>query len=311
MRYDRLTVSDARQWTELTNTFVPMDHRIGDPDHWNSSLTVQQTTTYSLLRWDEPGDRIGYRTPSHVRRAPADSFYWLVLPERVPFTVGWNGDGVASAAPGGAILMGLDQACRMRPGPAAIAMQLPRTEIDHAVPADGPRRLVLNLETGLGSIVRTMLQSVHAEKSQLSDRDFNAVCDRISELLCMLALGDLGPQSGHGEETVAAVRRYVRDTLGAGDLRLPAVAQALGWSPRQLRVTLQQAGTTYRDLRREEALRLARDTLERPGPQGLSITEVAARCGFTPTWFSAAFKARYGETPRDFRRRRAAEGPER
>ncbi|WP_157354846.1 helix-turn-helix transcriptional regulator [Nocardia terrae] len=120
----------------------------------------------------------------------------------------------------------------------------------------------------------------------------------------MLLTGDLRPQHGHLTETGEAVRRFVRENVGTGDVRLPAVANALGWSPRQLRLALQQSGTTYRDLRREESLRAARSMLERPNPP---IAEVAARCGFTVTWFSAAFKDRFGETPRDFRKRRQAE----
>ncbi len=90
-------------------------------------------------------------------------------------------------------------------------------------------------------------------------------------------------------------------------MRLPAVAHALGWSPRQLRSVLQQAGTTYRDVRRDEALRAARDLLEDPAREDDPIGALAVRAGFTPAWFSAAFKARFGETPRAFRRRRAAE----
>ncbi|MBF6172242.1 AraC family transcriptional regulator [Nocardia blacklockiae] len=310
MRYDQLSVDDAQHWTELTNTFVPMDHRIADPARWRSTLTVQRTTTYSLLRWDEPGDRVAYRTPSLVRRAAADGFYWLVLPQRDAFTISWQDDG-AAVPPGRAVLMGLDQVCRMRPGPSALALQLPRTGIDHALPPDGPRRLVLDLSSGLGRVTDSMIRSVHAEQSRLDGREFDGLCDRIGELLCMLALGDLRPQHAHLDETVAAVRRHVRATVGIGDLRLPAVAQALGWSPRQVRVALQHAGTTYRELRREEALRFARDILESPGPHAPSITEIAARSGFTPTWFSAAFKARYGESPREFRQRRAADAVER
>ncbi len=306
MKYDQVTVNDARQWTELTNSFVPMGHRIQHADRWTSRLTVQQTTAYSLLRWDEPEGRTCYRTPGHVRRTPADSFYWCVFPQHSTYTVGRD-DTVLRAGHGRAVLMGLDQVCRLRPGSSALALQLPRAEIDNAVPVDGPRCTALTMDSGLGRIVESMIHGVHAEHSNLSAREFNAVCDRICELLCMMALGDTSPQAGHLDETVEAVRRYVRESIGVADLRLPAVAHALNWSPRQLRTAMQQAGTTYRDVRREEALRVARDLLENGGTQAMSVTEIAGRAGFTPTWFSAAFKARYGETPREFRQRRLAE----
>jgi AraC-like DNA-binding protein len=152
--------------------------------------------------------------------------------------------------------------------------------------------------------VRSLIRETHAEQADLADWEFNAVCDRIIELLCMMLLGDMSPQRSHLAETAAAVRQYLREHVGAGDLRLPAVASALGWSPRQLRLALQQTGTTYREVRQEEALRAARDLLSQPG-KTTTISEVAARCGFTQTWFSQAFKARYGETPRDFQKRRS------
>lgn len=305
MRYDRLVVNDAQEWAELTNGFVPMGHRIQHLGEWTSTLTVQQSTVYSLLRWDEPDGRVGYRTPGHVRREAADGFYWLVLPQHTSFVVGRE-EGVITAPRGHAMLFGLDQVCWMRPGPRALALQLPRTEIDHAISVDGSRCTPLDMDSGLGRVTRTLIHNVHAEQADFSDREFNAVCDRISELLCMLALGDTSPQRGHLDETVEAVRRYVRDSVGVADVRLPAVAHALGWSPRQLRVALHQAGTTYRDVRRDEALRVARDLLESEGAQGMTITEIAERTGFTPNWFSAAFKARYGEAPREFRQRRLA-----
>ncbi|WP_454198196.1 helix-turn-helix transcriptional regulator [Nocardia sp. Marseille-Q1738] len=56
----------------------------------------------------------------------------------------------------------------------------------------------------------------------------------------------------------------------------------------------------------EAALRAACDLLARPG-QTATIGEVAAYSGFTETWFSTAFEARYGETPREFRQRRLSE----
>ncbi|WP_432278727.1 helix-turn-helix transcriptional regulator [Nocardia carnea] len=37
------------------------------------------------------------------------------------------------------------------------------------------------------------------------------------------------------------------------------------------------------------------------------MADLATRCGFTPAWFSAAFKERFGQTPREFRQLRRAE----
>ena len=302
VKYDRLIVNHAQEWAELINTFVPMGHRIHHLGEWTSRLTAQQTRTYSLLRWDEPDGRVSFRTPGHVRREPAAGFYWLVLPQQGSFVVGRDNDVIA-APPGHAMLFGADQVCWIRPGASALALQLPRVEVDHAVAADGPRRTALNLDTGLGRVTQTLIRSVHAERAELDDREFDVACDRISELLCMLAVGDNQPPRAHPDETVEAVRRHVRACIGADDVRLPSVAHALGWSPRQLRTALQRAGTSYRDVRREEALRVGRELLKNSRAQDMTITDIAARTSLTPNWFSAAFKVRYGMSPREFRQR--------
>ncbi len=306
MNYDEWHVTGTAEWTELANSIVPMDHRYRERDQWQVDLIMQWSATYSLLRWDQPGDRVAFRTPAHIRRVPAEHFYWLVVPERGGFCVGDDAE-IDSIAPGQALLLGLDRACRLRvPGSTAYAMQIPRTDVDHAISPIGRGRPQFDLSSGLGRIVHGMIRDLLAERSQLTSRQFNAVCDRITELVCMMAEGDNGPQSAHLAQIAESVRRYVRANVGIADLRMPAVAQALGWSSRQLRIALRQAGTTYREVRQDESLRVARDLLENPDTT-TTIGEIALRSGFTVTWFSAAFKARYGERPGEFRKRRLAE----
>ncbi|MGO4647072.1 AraC family transcriptional regulator [Nocardia sp. 2YAB30] len=300
-------MDDSKTWTEVSNSFIPMENKYHEPDRWYSELLAQETAAYSLLRWDQRGDRIGSRTASNVRKVPRDEIYWIIIPERGAFSIR-HGDEIVRAVPGSLMMTGFDEVCQLHiPTSVAYGFQVPRAEIDHRLKPSDRLRLVLDMNSGLGRVAKDMIRSVHAEKSNLSDREFNAICERISELLCMLSMGDGNPQQAHLPETVEAIRRYVRENVGVGDLRLPAVALALGWSPRKLRFILQQSGTTYRDVRQDETLRAARDMLQNPARNTMPIRQVAVRSGFTPNWFSAAFKARYGETPGEFRQRRLAE----
>jgi AraC-like DNA-binding protein len=300
MRYHAWTTYDTDTWRDLANSILPMDHRFRAEGPWQADLTAQDTGTYRLLRWVQHGDRIAVRTPTHIRRVPGDEHYWIVAPQEGVYTVR-HGDTETRTLPGHASVMGMDEKCVLSiPQSEAYAMQVPRGEIDNRLGWPGSVRLVLDLDTGLGRIVNGLLRSVHAERDSLSDQEFFAVCDRITELFCMMAVSDPQPPESHFTEVAEVVRRYVRERLGAGKLPLTAVARGLGWSPRQLRHALHQTGTTYRDLRHEETLRAARDMLQHTD---LTIGDIAARAGLTPTWFSSAFKDRYGETPRDFRRR--------
>jgi AraC-like DNA-binding protein len=63
---------------------------------------------------------------------------------------------------------------------------------------------------------------------------------------------------------------------------------------------MQQAGTTPRDLIREERLALVHERLR--SPAHLVIGELAHSCGFSSnSVLSAAFRQRYGVSPREFR----------
>lgn len=308
MMYQSWSVGDTDSWRDLSDAILPMDHRFppvsGD---WRATLTVQVGAAYQLLHWDQHGHRFAARTAPHIRRVPADHYYWVVVPETGSYNVRHDQE-VTRTLPGQASAMGMDESCQISiPTSRAFAFQVPRAEIDGNLRPDGPLRLLLDLDTGLGRILSNLITSTHAEQGNLTDREFHAICDRITELLCMLALNDSRPQESHLTDVAQVVRRYVRENFGSGKLPLPAVAQALGWSPRQLRNALHEVGTTFRDLRNEENLRAARDLLQDPASADLSVGEIAARAGLTSTWFSSAFKGRYGESPREFRRRRLAE----
>lgn len=306
MRFDSVAACGPELFSNLADGFVPMAHEFGDEPDWQAGLTTQSSGTYTLLRWDQRGRRRCHRTARHIRTNPGDDFYWIVIPDRGPFGLRFR-DDITRITPGRATVTGLDVPCRLDiPDMAAYAMQVPRTEFDHRLPPRAPMNLVLDLTRGLGRVADAMIRGAHAEQSRLSEREFNAVCDRSTELLCMLAAGDTEPQRAHHAEIAESIRRYLRTHIGRGDVRLPAVAKALGWSERQLRVVLRESGTTFRDVRREEALRVAREILADPRAT-LTIAELATRCGFTPAWFSAAFKERFGQSPREFRQRRRAD----
>ncbi|WP_280462976.1 helix-turn-helix transcriptional regulator [Nocardia carnea] len=306
MRWSSVTACGPESFAGLADGFVPMAHEFGDEPEWRAGLTTQESPTYTLLRWDQRGRRHCHRSAGHIRREPGDDFYWVVIPDRGPFGIRFR-DDITQIAPGRATVAGLELPCHLDiPDSAAYALQVPRTEFDHRLRPRAHMNLVLDLTRGLGRVADAMIRSTHAEQSRLSAREFTAVCDRITELLCMLAAGDTEPQRAHRAAIAESIRGYLRANIGRGDVRLPAVAHALGWSERQVREVLHESGTTFRDLRREEALRIARETLEDPRAT-MSIADLATRCGFTPAWFSAAFKERFGQPPREFRQRRRAE----
>jgi AraC-like DNA-binding protein len=103
-----------------------------------------------------------------------------------------------------------------------------------------------------------------------------------------------------GVETV--VRRHIRAHAADPALTGTSVARALGWSLRQIQLALQHAGTTPRDLIREERLRMVRDRLRCGHCEHLTITELAHATGFSSaSAMSTAFRRRFGVSPREMR----------
>jgi AraC-like DNA-binding protein len=241
------------------------------------------------------------RTPDLVRREP-DEDYRLLIP--LYGETGLVTDrNEATVRPGTGALLSIAQPCRFtQSGPhRAALLTIPARE----VPGPYPASSFFDLSKGLGRIVGTMIGVLQEERHELTAAQFDAACDRITELLCMLIEGAEQPSAaGRLAEVEADVRRYVRRNIADPELSGSSVARGLGWSLRQVQLALQQAGTTPSELIREERLRLARDRLRDPRHRHVPITDIGHATGFpSPSAFSAAYRRRFGETPRDTRRR--------
>ena len=103
----------------------------------------------------------------------------------------------------------------------------------------------------------------------------------------------------------ARIINYIEANLGDPDLRPMRIAEACHMTTRNLHHLFSDEGETVARyiLRRrlEECSRALADASQR----GRTVTEIAFNCGFNcPTHFGRAFRARYGLTPRDYRRRK-------
>ncbi|MGH8259113.1 MAG: helix-turn-helix domain-containing protein, partial [Steroidobacteraceae bacterium] len=99
------------------------------------------------------------------------------------------------------------------------------------------------------------------------------------------------------------VRGYIEDHLHEPRLTPTAVARSLRMSARYLHQVFNDGETVARYILRrrlEECARALCDAAQR----GRTVTEIAFQHGFNDaSHFSRVFRERYGETPRDYRRR--------
>ncbi len=296
-------------WSERVTSYqCRMHYGYPHTDDFHAGTVRQRTDTYQLVTWWS--DTITYtRTADQVRHDP-DEDYRLLLP-----------------VAGELVLRQDDQELRLVPGAGclltfaapfeilqdaftrAFIMSIPAQEVNGRLNRASPLAMGLDLTSGLGRVVGAILTGLHEERDILTRVQFDAVADRLVELLCMLAAGDDRPTApGHLADVERAVRRYAREHAADPDLTGATMARALGWSLRQVQLALRHAGTTPRELIREERLRLVRDRLRVPAYRHMTITELAYTSGFaSSSALSTAFRQRFGVCPREMRH--AGPGP--
>ncbi|MET9898726.1 helix-turn-helix domain-containing protein [Streptomyces sp. NPDC006446] len=290
-------------WSEHIGSYQSrMGYRFGRPDNFRGETVRQRTGTYQLVKFRS--DEIEYsRTARQVREDP-DGNYRLLLPLTGEIVLRQDGQE-ARLTPGTGTLVsfGSPFECLQDASTQAFILTIPAREVDGPLNRKSPLATGLDLTRGLGRVVGSMLDGLYAERDDLSDSQFDAVSDRVVELLCMLATGDDRPDGARhltGVETV--VRRHVREHAADPGLTGTSMARALGWSLRQVQLALQHAGTTPRDLIREERLRLVRERLRCGDCEHLTITDLAYASGFSSaSALSTAFRQRFGVSPREMR----------
>ncbi|MER5472431.1 helix-turn-helix domain-containing protein [Streptomyces sp. NPDC002685] len=290
-------------WSEHIGSYQSrMGYRYSRVDNFLGETVRQRTETYQLVRFRS--DEIAYsRTARQVREDP-DEDYRLLLPLTGEIVLRQDGHE-ARLTPGTGTLVsfGSPFECLQDASTQAYVFTIPAREVDGPLNRRSPLATGLDLSRGLGRVVGSMLEGLYAERDDLTDSQFNAVSDRVVELLCMLATGDDRPDGArHLTDVETVVRRHVREHAADPGLTGTSMARALGWSLRQIQLALQHAGTTPRDLIREERLRLFRERLQCGDCEHLTITDLAYASGFSSaSALSTAFRQRFGVSPREMR----------
>lgn len=259
--------------------------------------TRQRTSTYQLVGWgsEESAYRRGARD---IQRDP-DHDYRLIFPSRGTLQLSTH-DTATAFGTGCAVIAPMSEPFALGYSASTVAygLTIPRNEIDRRLGSKHQIVTDIDLTTGLGRVIRDMLGSLFAERRNLTGYQFDEVCDRAVELLCLLLTGDTPSDRTHLAELETSIRRYIREHADDPALDGHAVAQALGWSLRQVQLALQQSGTTPRRLIKEERLARAMEYLRNPGYRDITVTELAHRFGFSSVGaFSSSFRERYGRTP--------------
>jgi AraC-like DNA-binding protein len=192
-----------------------------------------------------------------------------------------------------------------------VALRFPEEWLRNWLPS--PERVVARAFSptgGWGTALSAVLANLDTDmKVELALPD-SVVAEQIAALLA-LASGPNDPVPSGRDKLRSRLTRTLRDRCHESDLTPAAVAADHRISKRYLHYVFSQANTTFGDELMRVRLETAHRLLSDKRYDGVSVMEVAARCGFVaPSHFARRFRETYGLGPIQFRRaRRCGPGP--
>jgi AraC-like DNA-binding protein len=160
---------------------------------------------------------------------------------------------------------------------------------------------------GIGSLFAQMLRLIPDRFEEMSPEVRATVGQQVVDLLALSLRNDdrvlRSATSSVREGHLARIEDYVRAHLSDPALDPERIAGACGISVRYLHELFRDVGTSVGQWIKLQRLAACRDALLDPFNRG-TIGEIAFRWGFSDqAQFSRSFKAQYGQSPRDLRRR--------
>lgn len=174
----------------------------------------------------------------------------------------------------------------------------------HAISVDEVLGRPLDIRDGLGLVVKQMMYSVMVEDNHLRDRGARIFSQSLLSFLGEVINSNLIPDglsSSRGRRKILErAQEYTEEHLLDDELTPLLIAQGIGISSRYLSEIFAAEGTSPMRWVRQRRLELCRMELERQTGGNQLICEVAYSMGFTNvSSFNRAFKAHFGQSPRD------------
>ena len=163
---------------------------------------------------------------------------------------------------------------------------------------------VVDGSAGVGRLLSPVLTHLAQAHAGLSAAGSARLADEVAELTITAALeaAHSAEDCQPGPEHLRRIQIFIEEHLADPALAPQRIAQEFFISTRTLHRLFARHGLTVNAWIKTRRLEACRRALVSPGSQHLSITEVASRFGFSnPAFFSRAFTAQYGASPRRYR----------
>jgi len=155
---------------------------------------------------------------------------------------------------------------------------------------------------GLAEVVAQAMEAAAKGLETFEEAEWRAVADALGDLFLTLAHG-LAAAGGAQAALLHRIHQSLERRLDDPDLSPAEIAADVGVSERYLQKLMETAGASFSHFLRERRLLRAQADLTNPLAAHRSISEIAYAYGFSDSaHFSRAFRQRFGQTPREFRR---------
>lgn len=296
----------VRQWQDwAARTIAPLDVCVFDESGFAARWSSHGVGQLRLLRLEAPAQRVVHNGDGAGKATPSIQLVYArkgALKTRV-------GGKRFTVQPGEFVLLDNTRFYQMEMDSAheAVDLMMPLGWLDRYLPDPGallgrPVSAGAGWGAPLGSLLETMAEGI--DQTPLPRP---MIAEQVGTLLT-LATGFHEPatesrqNSRHRGQLARQVLRRIETDFADPELSPEGLAAELGISKRYLQQLLAGSGTSFVQELTATRLDRASDMLSDPRASGLSVGEIAFRCGFLdPGYFARAFRKRFGRTPSDWR----------
>jgi AraC family transcriptional activator of tynA and feaB len=185
----------------------------------------------------------------------------------------------------------------------SVALRLPQSWLDAWIPSiEDVAARAFRPGEGWGSALCAALGNLENFPSTELALPSGVVAEQLAALLA-LAAGPTARAANSSDRLLQNLRRELRERCHEPGLSPSHLAERAGISSRYLHLLFARAGTTFGNELMRHRLESAHRLLGDARFAKLTITEIAARCGFTEaSHFARRFRMTYGAGPTEFRR---------
>jgi len=289
-------ITQWRDWA--ASTIAPIDVTVYDTDQFAARWTSQGVGQLRLLQLHAPAQRVVH-TGMDGSAGRAFPTIQLVYARKGALNTRMAGKSFI-VEPGQFVLFDNTRFYQMEMDTAheAVDLMMPQGWLEKYLPDPEallarPIAATQGWGAPLGSLIETMVHDL--DESPLPRP---LIAEQVGALLT-LATGFHEPApSRHRGQLARQILRRIETDYADPDLTPDGIANDLGISRRYLQALLAGAGTSFVQELNVTRLDRASNLLTDPRASGLSLGDIAWRCGFLdPSYFARLFRKRFGVTP--------------